>query len=362
MGGCIPDLEQVRLAPASTSAEYLRMFSDCFPETAGTPLSTEAHYLWKYGSAGKAAPVFEYGAYEDHEMVGYYAALPFAYSGPSGPILGGMVCDVMTHSSRRGRGIFTQQGLYATSAMGEAGVDFVLGFPIRESVLPGHLKVGWKVAFGLPVYFALVDPHPVLSTKRIGWLGVPARSLCSAYRLALRPGRGDAGECERVPALSLFRSREYDEFQARWGESYPVQLIRTSEFFCWRLSAPQACYQVVAFRIRGRLGAVAITRPTHLHGFDVLAIVDMMVLPEFRSAIGRLHEEIARIARESGAAAVVTMTTRPDARFLRLGRNGFLRSPVEFKLILKWLSRAPVPPSLWEAKSWHLAWADTDNL
>ncbi len=94
----------------------------------------------------------------------------------------------------------------------------------------------------------------------------------------------------------------------------------------------------------------------------MLAIVDFMLLSHVQSAVGRLHEEIARLARECGVAAVVIMVSRPEARFLRLARNGFFRSPVEFKLILKWLAQSPPPVPFWQADSWHLAWADTDNL
>ena len=37
--------------------------------------------------------------------------------------------------------------------MRAAGMDLCVGFPIRPEVFPGHIKVGWKVAFDLPVYF-----------------------------------------------------------------------------------------------------------------------------------------------------------------------------------------------------------------
>jgi len=55
------------------------------------------------------------------------------------------------------------QGRYATEIMADEGVSFVTGYPIRPSVLPGHIKVGWKVAFDLPVYFKLLDPATLLA-------------------------------------------------------------------------------------------------------------------------------------------------------------------------------------------------------
>jgi hypothetical protein len=295
-------------------------------------------------------------------MVGYYAALPFRYRVRSGSAVGGMVCDVMTHSSARGQGVFTKQGVYATKAMAEAGVSFVLGFPIRSYVFPGHLKIGWHVAFGLPVYFRLLDARPALAPHRLGWLGGVVNPAIGVYQMSLRRFRGDAGECERAPAEGCFRTPEYTEFYSRWAGQNAFHLVRTPEFFRWRLSAPDSSYTAISLRKDGQLGGLAVTRLTELHGFAVLAVVDIMVLAGFRRAAGRLHEETAKLARESGAAAVVVMLPRPEARFLRLGGNGFFRSPVEFKLILKWLAEGPPPDSFSDASAWHLTWADTDNL
>jgi hypothetical protein len=90
--------------------------------------------------------------------------------------------------------------------------------------------------------------------------------------------------------------------------------------------------------------------------------VDLMILSERTSAAGALHREVEGFARESGAGGVVVMATGPDAARWRLYRHGFLKSSIKFKLILKWLSEAPVPAPFWQPTAWHLSWADTDNL
>jgi hypothetical protein len=354
-------LEQSQLLPCTSSEQYLELFRDCFPETIGTPLLTKAHYDWKYGRNGKDRPVFEFAAFEEGRMVGYYAALPFRYGSPAGNLLGGMVCDVMTHSSMRGRGMFTKQGHFSTAAMAEAGVDFVLGFPIRKFVIPGHLKVGWSIAFGLPVYFKLLDPKAPLATRGCGWLASLLRPVSNSYLALRKIGRDDAGEAKEISA-ELLGSEEHREFLHAWERQHPFHLNRTTDFFSWRLTAPGSEYHILEFRHGGKVAGIAVTRMTKLQGFDVLAVVDLLLLQEFGHAAGTLHEFMARIARKLKASAVVIMLPAPEARSLRLARNGFFRSPVEFKLILKWLSQKPVPDRFWDASAWHLMWADTDNL
>ncbi len=354
-------LVQRRIDTAGCASDYLSLFADCFPETAGTPLQTEAHYRWKYGTPGKVSEVFEFGAFEDTKMVGYYAALPFHY-GREGQFVGGLVCDVMTHSAMRGRGMFTKQGKFATSEMADAGIDFVLGFPIRKSVIPGHLKVGWHIAFDLPVFFKLLNPHAPLAARKLAWLSLPAKAISQTYLQVLRFSRRHDRDVLKTDLQSLLGLAEYDDFIREWMTQYVFPLNRTREFLSWRLSAPKSEYQIFVLRVASKLSGIAITRVNKLEGFDALAIVDILVLDEAKSAISSLQDAIEKEARSRNAAAVVVMLPKPEASRLRLYRNGFFRSPVIFQLILKWLSKAPPPERFSDASAWHLTWADTDNL
>ncbi|HTA71530.1 MAG TPA: GNAT family N-acetyltransferase [Bryobacteraceae bacterium] len=357
-------IEQKRLVPAASALEYQQLFRDCFPETAGTPLETHEHYLWKYGAVGKAGPAFEFGAYEDARLVGYYAALPFTYHVSGSPRIACMVCDVMTDSRMRGQGIFTMQGRYATEIMAKEGVSFVTGYPIRPSVLPGHFKVGWKVAFELPVYFKLLDPTTLLASRGLSFLVPVLRPLCAIYQAVARAltSGDDGGVCRQYAPEEFFELPEYEMFLKAWSPQYEIYLVRAADFFRWRLGAPAASYRILA-QYHGRdLTGLAVVRNSTINNLDVTAIVDLMILPERASAAGALHREVERFARESRTGGVVIMTTRPDAARWRLCRYGFLKSPIKFKLILKWLSEAPVPSAFWRAEAWHLSWTDTDNL
>jgi GNAT superfamily N-acetyltransferase len=357
-------IEQRRLVPAASASEYQHLFRDCFPETAGTSIETREHYLWKYGPEGKAAPAFEFGAYDDGRLVGFYAALPLTYQASGSPRIAALVCDVMTDPGLRGKGIFTMQGRYATEAMAKEGLAFVTGYPIRPSVLPGHFKVGWKVAFDLPVYFKLLDPTTLLAPRGLHSLGPVLRPLCTMYQSLARgmsPG-DDGGVCRQYTPEEFFALPEYQPFQKTWSAQYDICLVRTADFFRWRLSAPEASYRIMALYHGHELTGVAVVRNSTINHLDVTALVDLMLLSERASASGALHREIEAYARQSGTGGVVIMSTRPDAARWRLYRHGFLKSPIKFKLILKWLSEAPEPTNFWRPQAWHLSWADTDNL
>ncbi len=361
------NLTQARLPSASAFDAYHTLFADCFPETAGTSLQSPEHYRWKYGPEGKVAPSFEFGAWggdQDGRMIGYYAALPLSYQVAGAASVAGLVCDVMTHSSMRGKGVFTKQGFYATGEMGKNGVDFCTGYPIRQEVIPGHIKVGWKIAFPLPVYFRIANPAAVLKSRKLGALNPVLKPLLRGYDLAcrmVRPHpRGVA--CASVEASPFFGSEDYAGFYRQWATHHPNHLVRSAAFFDWRLKAPTASYTVTTVRQDNALAGVAITRTTALSGFSATGVVDFMILPEYRNAAGALHDELLRTAIRHDTIGVVAMVTEPQVARWMLLRNGYLKSPVKFELILKWLAAGPEPESFWDAASWHLTWADTDNL
>ena len=357
-------IEHSRLPPGENQELYRGLFQDCFPETAGTSLETPEHYRWKYGPGGKQAPPYEFLAREDDQPLGYYVALPFPYQVEGRPTPGGLVCDVMTHSRARGKGIFTKLGGYATDYMAHDGLPFVIGFPIRPPVIPGHLKVGWRIAFPLPVYAKLLDLRPVLASRRAGPLGWLLQPLIAAYigggRLT-RP-RWAGAICKEVEPAAFFASAEFQAFYREWARHYPCHLIRSPEFYAWRLTPPQGSYTAIALYVGSTLAGVAIARNSRLSGFAMTNVVDFMLLPEHREKAGALHDALAQTAKQSGTAGLVIMSTPADAARWNLYRNGFVKTKIVFKLILKWLAAEPAPAAFWDEGAWHLTWLETDNL
>jgi len=126
------------------------MFRLCFPESISAGTYLNGHYHWKFHTTDRRS--YEYQAADNTKLLGYYAAIEYAY------IINGvehnvaMVCDVMTHPDARGQGVFTKIGRYSTEQLADEGLSFSTGYPIRPEVIPGHLKVGWKALFQLPVY------------------------------------------------------------------------------------------------------------------------------------------------------------------------------------------------------------------
>lgn len=343
-------------------ARQRELFSQAFPETVGTSQLTLEHYKWKFQSAPFDPTSYEYVARSDDRLVGYYAALPYRYVIGGAQMQCGVVCDVMTHPDCRGQGIFAKLGHYSTGELRKQGIDFTTGYPIRPEVLPGHLKVGWKVGFELPIYVCPLQVNSLLNRKGLGALAPLANvALRTVHGLLARKPDLNA-TLAIIPSNELDGVQGYEEFLEQWAAEQSSYLIKDRDFLKWRLSAPSARYHIFTLRDRGNLVAVAIVRATTLEHIPTLVVLDLMAVSSHRSRLGPLIKAIKDFARLQGCEFVAGMFSANCARRYRLLPNGFLPSPYRFKFIYKILNDNLPIENFGTETNWHLTWIDSDQL
>ena len=340
------------------------LFENAFPEHQSEPAASVDHYQWKFHGSPLSPRSYEYTAIEGNRMVGYYAALPYPYQIGDRRMLAGMVCDVMTHSEARGRGVFTELGRFALTRMQATDLDFLTGYPIRPEVMGGHLRVGWQVAFELPMYLRPLKANAILKSKRVPWLapianvGIAACQALLIYRSTAKEGyHGKVG-----PPCELFHSVAFETFLESWSASVQNHLVKSPEFYDWRLGAPGTRYQAFLIYRNNAVVAAAVGRATRLNDIPSFALLDVMVLKGHENALSTLYSEVEGEARHRGVEAIVTMMSRPRAREYRLLRFGFLRSPFTFKLILRSVNDTVSIEDISAEDNWHLMWIDSDDL
>jgi len=342
-------------------AQQRELFRDCFPETEGSAMQGSAHYHWKFHQFPDARPSSEYAAWDQDQLVGYYAAIPYRYRVFGEPARSAMVCDVMTHSSARGKGIFTKLGAFSVKALSDEGWDFSIGYPIRPEVVPGHLKVGWKVAFELPMYLKPLRTNRLLASKNLQLLAPLANLGCWIFNLLTR-GQVASGYVARTLSIQdLVSHPGLSPFVENWQSSLPISLDKSAAFLQWRLGAPESRYQATIVEREQRIVALAITRTCELKGIPALAVLDFMVTPGEDASLGALHRELERFAGQESREAVCGIWSRTWAARYRLSRHGFLRTPFVFRVILRPLARA-FGDEFFRESNWHLMWLDSDDL
>ena len=338
------------------------LFVECFPENIGTSVESVSHYSWKFHSGPFNPHSFEYVARNDEdEFVGYYAALPYPYSINGTFTSAGMVCDVMTGVKARGKGVFTKLGSFATEELSKSGIPFTTGYPIRKEVIPGHLKVGWKIAFDLPLYIKVLKVNNISVFKKLKFLSPLVNGVMNLFYSIQNPKIKNY-TVKVISPSEIDSLLDYNEFFAAWSRQIPNHLVKSTDFLKWRLSAPRKAYKIIAIYKNDSLAGIAITTKTTKEGIPCLAIMDLMVSDFMRNNLGVLHFEIEKLAKKERLDAILVMTSSYWATQYKFLRNGYLRSQYKFVLIIKKLTQQFTEEQLFNLKNWHLMWIDSDDL
>jgi hypothetical protein len=339
------------------------LFRDAFPETQGQPAASEEHYRWKFQSSPFDPHSYEYCATDGERLLGYYAAIPCIYQVGARQLRAGLVCDVMTDPAARGQGVFTGLGKFAVESLQASDLSFLTGYPIRPEVMGGHIRAGWQVAFDLPMYLRPLRTDAILRSKNVAWLAPLANLVVATYQRLLKPRPwGKEFTCSIGSPDELLRSAEFEEFVQKWSASVANHLVKSAQFYEWRLSGPSTRYDVFLVCRNGEVLAAAVGREVVIRDIPSFALLDVMVLDASRGALRTLYSEVEKEARARGAEAIVTMMSRQRARYHRLMRYGFIVSPFVFKLIVRSVDDEVSVESLADEGAWHLMWIDSDDL
>ncbi len=334
------------------------LFKDSFPETAGDPIQSKKHYMWKFHSLGIPSS-WEYVCENDTELLGYYAALPYRYKIGSVITKIGMVCDVMTSSSYRGKGVFTKLGRYSTQELSNH-VPFTMGYPIRPEVIPGHLKIGWEIAFDLPLYIKFLKSNSLLRRYHLELLYPFGNALLKIYNSIIRQKIDK--RYSFVLNNSIDNIDDFDSFIDKWQSSVENALIKESSFYKWRFNAPSRKYTFLTIQKGVNTIGVIVIRKVVKYDVPSLCLIDYMITNGNEKCHGYINHCLLKFAREQNAEAIMTMMSKVSAKKNKLLSNGFLRSPYTFKLIIKNLTNKFHKEQLFDENKWHLMWVDSDDL
>ena len=336
------------------------LFKDCFPETKGDPIQGKEHYIWKFHSFPGNINSFEYTSYFGSKMVGYYASIPYRYKIGNKITPVGMVCDVMTSSKYRGKGIFTKMGTYSTQEL-SSHVPFTMGYPIRKEVIPGHLKVGWEIPFSMPLYMKFIRFDSLLRSRKLTFFVPFANVFINIYNLLIKTKVKNKYNFELSTDIKDVKG--YDEFINKYVATLQNVLIKDLQFAEWRYSAPKRSYKFLSiYNLNNEMVGFVSFRYIIKEGVPAYGILDYSVLTGYEDVHGFINKLLSDYAKKERVEAIMTMMSKKSAINYKLKSNGFFKSPFDFQLIIKNLTKEFKNEELFNEDYWHLMWVDSDDL
>lgn len=341
-----------------------KLFIECFPENIGTPVERNDHYHWKFCSGPSKTTSFEYIACINNDIVGYYAAIPYKYSINGKSFTAGMVCDVMTGVTARGKGVFTKLGNYSINEFSKNNIDFTTGYPIRPEVIPGHKKVGWEFPFELPMYGKFISFKSFSKSRKFSNLAFIVNFFLAVWNrlISLFTYKNADINIEIYNQLEIESISGLEEFFTTLNKEIPIYLQKDSSFLKWRLGAPEKEYSIIALRDNTKIIAYSIARLAEKENVPCLGILDFVTLKGFEKYSSMLLQENEKLAYNLKAELILMMISKGWAKRFRFFKNGYLRTPYKFSFIINKLNQALNSRDLYNEKNWHLMWIDSDDL
>ncbi|HLY60451.1 MAG TPA: GNAT family N-acetyltransferase [Terriglobia bacterium] len=344
------------------------LYLEAFPEQKGTALVTDEYYHWKFRDFPfRSPPPQQFVAVEEHQVVAYFAALTYPYILSNNNCMSGIICDIMTHSRVRRRGVFGELGSIALSEFPHEGIDLAMAFPIRPASLSALNKLGLETICHLPVWILPISWRGLLRDFRI--FGPAAKGALEAYRHIVRPRILPGFTTEVLPHVSFFERAsqepslrgEFDSLVERWRARLDFALQKDLKFYRWRLSAPGSKYFIHLLKTTvGGLAGLAVTRISDLKGIRSCAILDMMIPEQRFGAQVLLLDSVRAHAIKEHAELLATIVPKSAAQELHLTRYGFIRSPMVFKCVTR-IFNSSFKVDL-KRISHQMMWIDSDDL
>jgi len=337
------------------------LFKECFPTATDFQNSLEL-YKWKFHTNYNEKNSLEYIASQQNQIIGYYAALPYKYQIQEQIIWSGMVCDVMTGVQSRGKGVFTKLGTYSTEDIKENNYDFTTGFPIKPEVIPGHLKIGWKIVNKLPLYFSPVSVH--FLKNKIGFLVYPINIFLKYINiissLICNLFTDSKIKIEEIFIPNLEHVEGLEKFYQEVAKNEKVSLIKDLSFLKWRLSAPGAIYKVFVSRLNGKLSGIIIARKFYRGKINCYGIIELATIKNNENHQFQLLSILKKHARLDKVDLIVTMMSSLYYKKYKLYLMFFFTSFKYFTFIIKNFS---LNDSLLNKKNlWNPMWINSDDL
>ncbi len=304
---------------------------------------------------------------DDHgKIVGHYAVLPERFSINRAEHIVGLVVDVMTHSAYRYQGMFTRLGRAALEDAGKEGMPFCTGFPMEGStasiVLPGHFKVGWFVAFTIPVFIRPIDFEPIiqsmLRSRKLAKLG---RLLNPIYnRIQSMRTRISLNEVEFKTAPSF--PKQITEFWNEVSQDYEIIGVRDDWYLNYRYSrVPGRDYRIIIATRNAKVIGYIVLRKMRRMKLDFGLIVDVLARRfdgyTRRALLAKAIEYFKQESVDLVGCMVQSQQYQQDLKSL-----GFFKSPEKYYFIVHLNTERFDRTAVSNRRKWFLTWGDLDTV
>jgi hypothetical protein len=292
-------------------------------------------------------------------VIAFYGVVSFKFWKRDRHLVAGMPCKLVVAEDFRRTFLFQELELRLLRQYTEAGFDFLMAFLVKPRVLLAHKALGFR-----EVGKAYVYARPYRVAKLL-------KHYLGHYSFLLEPFSGFANWLLRTKVVRSPRHVQVREMRG-FGDgigpllkesrlNLSVGAERSVDTLNWRFVEPRSRgYRIFCAEEDGLLVGYMVVRRMVMSGFDVLAIVDFLWLPE-RKDVGRaLVSKIHDVCRQTEVDLLSCLQSRPSPFNPLFRRCGFFQTRECLTLLVHEPQSIFFGPA--DFSQWHLTWFEHDYV
>jgi hypothetical protein len=318
------------------------------------------HWLFRNNLHGTPIQLL---AEDSGDVIGHYGAIPFWYKWRDRYIQVALASNLVIAKGVR-RPLFFEIQRELSKKANSYEIPFVYAPVTRPGLLELHLAVGWKNLGLLNVYARPISFSNILKIFSNNYYFLKYFSpLAFGFQKLwdyLFPSR-------KIRLLEVSRIFEFDtsfiSFLSEWMLTRKICSLRKIETLNWRFFGCKSRDYIIFKSTKNKfVSGYLAARLMMMKDFYVLAIVDLVVMPNDQTSFLALMEECVGYAKSQGVDLIATALTEHDENLDNFRKKGFFCTGQKFNILGKASTIKGVTMDEDFFLEWHINWFDHDYV
>lgn len=324
----------------------------------GIDKSIDEQY-WQYLGMSEIGGYLTYANEKDNYFSSIYIVVKRHFKFQKRVISAAQSLDTLTDFDSRGKGFFIKCANSSYHFIKNHGVDFIFGFPNKNSFGGFTSKLGWKSLDPVPFLFL-----PLNITYLIG--KVPILNYIN-FPIFINSKKDKINNRVIITEVNNF-TPDYDLLWERFSENISLSVVRNSEYLNWRfINNPQEQYSIYSAVYDNSLAGFIVINIKNKHGGKIGYVMELIFDPPYQFvasallsyAVNKFRSESVDVALSWCFDHSIPYPCFRRAGFYKLPR--FLR-PIELHFGYKIIKHdETLSEHLSNPKSWYLSYSDSDT-
>lgn len=274
-------------------------------------------------------------------------------------ILAAQSLDTLTDYNSRGKGYFIKCANHNYEFIKNKGVNFVFGFPNKNSFGGFTSKLGWKSLDPVPFLFLPLNiTYFIRKLKFLNFFNLTNYYFRKSFKF---------DEKVTIKEINIFSS-DYDLLWEKFSDDIAISVIRNSKYLNWRFfNNPAEQYLIYSATFNNSLAGFIVINIKNKHGGKIGYVMELIFDPLYPFVASTLLSYAVNIFRSESVDCVLSWCFEHSISYKYFKKAGFYKLPKFLRQIELHFGYKIIKPSeelsiyLSNSKSWYISYSDSDT-